>query len=47
MQIPIPQALDALATASGLSTQTNKMLPAAPPVPAIPSRVGAGMPKKT
>lgn len=47
MQTPIPQALDALATASGLSTQSNKTLPAAPPVPAIPARVGSGMPKKT
>lgn len=40
------KALDTMTTANQLSTQINKVLPEAPPVPAIPPRVGSGQPSR-
>lgn len=40
------KALDTMTTANQLSTQINKVLPEAPPVPTIPPRIGAGPPAR-
>jgi hypothetical protein len=44
MNDDLVKALDTMTTANQLSTQINKVLPEAPPVPAIPPRVGSGQP---
>jgi hypothetical protein len=46
MNADLVKALDTMTTANTLSTQHNRVLPAAPLVPTIPPRVGQGLPER-